>query len=211
VTGIAIWLAAGARAGLTVGVAATIAAGYAGGVFFEAVTTDVTGATSPLDVLQRDRATFRASFLGLGVAMGIGAGLASGFGTNLSTGRPNGPIVGASIGVVNLVAAGLAFGFIQTSWATYTLSRCWLAMKGDLPWPLMSFLSDAHENRGVLRQVGSVYQFRHYELQRRLADHSTTYRRSVNEEARGRFKRALRRLASPELRCSLRRHIERNT
>jgi hypothetical protein len=32
----------------------------------------------------------------------------------------------------------------------------------------MDFLSDAHR-RGVLRQVGAVYQFRHIELQHRLA------------------------------------------
>jgi hypothetical protein len=32
----------------------------------------------------------------------------------------------------------------------------------------MSFLADAHQ-RGVLRQAGAVYQFRHVELQRRLA------------------------------------------
>ncbi|MEU0273157.1 hypothetical protein [Streptomyces sp. NPDC006307] len=28
---------------------------------------------------------------------------------------------------------------------------------------------DAHERRGVLRQVGAVHQFRHIELQHRLA------------------------------------------
>jgi hypothetical protein len=33
----------------------------------------------------------------------------------------------------------------------------------------MSFLADAHR-RGVLRQVGAVYQFRHIELQHRLAN-----------------------------------------
>ena len=32
----------------------------------------------------------------------------------------------------------------------------------------MSFLADAHR-RGVLRQAGAVYQFRHIELQHRLA------------------------------------------
>jgi len=32
----------------------------------------------------------------------------------------------------------------------------------------MSFLGDAHR-RGVLRQVGDVYQFRHLDLQNRLA------------------------------------------
>ena len=38
-----------------------------------------------------------------------------------------------------------------------------------LPWQLMSFLADAHR-RGVLRQAGAVYQFRHIELQHRLAN-----------------------------------------
>jgi hypothetical protein len=32
----------------------------------------------------------------------------------------------------------------------------------------MDFLADAHR-RGVLRQAGAVYQFRHIELQHRLA------------------------------------------
>jgi len=32
----------------------------------------------------------------------------------------------------------------------------------------MAFLADAHQ-RGVLRQAGAVYQFRHIELQHRLA------------------------------------------
>jgi hypothetical protein len=33
----------------------------------------------------------------------------------------------------------------------------------------MGFLADAHQ-RGVLRQAGAVYQFRHIELQHRLAN-----------------------------------------
>jgi hypothetical protein len=32
----------------------------------------------------------------------------------------------------------------------------------------MTFLSDVHQ-RGVLRQAGAVYRFRHIDLQRRLA------------------------------------------
>jgi hypothetical protein len=51
------------------------------------------------------------------------------------------------------------------------------ASSGDhthtLPWRLMAFLADAHR-RGVLRQVGSVYQFRHIELQRRLTNNVPT-------------------------------------
>jgi len=45
-------------------------------------------------------------------------------------------------------------------------ARTWLALRGRLPRQLMTFLADAHAHRGVLRQVGAVYQFRHIELQR---------------------------------------------
>jgi hypothetical protein len=37
------------------------------------------------------------------------------------------------------------------------------------PWRLMRFLDEAHR-RGVLRQVGPVYQFRHAYLQEALAE-----------------------------------------
>ena len=49
-----------------------------------------------------------------------------------------------------------------------TFARGWLALHHRLPWLLMSFLADVHR-RGVLRQAGAIYQFRHIELQRRLA------------------------------------------
>lgn len=48
------------------------------------------------------------------------------------------------------------------------ITRRWLALRRRLPWSLMGFLSDAHR-RGVLRQAGAVYQFRHIEMQDRLA------------------------------------------
>jgi hypothetical protein len=58
--------------------------------------------------------------------------------------------------VANLVAAGLTLGFLQSCWGEFTVSRCWLALAGKLPWRLMTFLGDAHA-RGVLRQVGAIY------------------------------------------------------
>ena len=76
--------------------------------------------------------------------------------------------------------AGAIFGLVlwlcmsQTAWPSYMLIRGWLAFHRHLPWLLMSFLADAHR-RGVLRQAGAVYQFRHIELQHRLAN------RAVNE------------------------------
>jgi len=76
--------------------------------------------------------------------------------------------------LVLILAFGLAFGLVAsrrgTAWPGYMAARSWLVLRHQLPWPLMAFLADAHQ-RGVLRQVGSVYQFRHIDLQRRLASH----------------------------------------
>jgi hypothetical protein len=55
-----------------------------------------------------------------------------------------------------------------TAWGQWViLSRIWLPLTGRLPWALLTFLDDAHK-RGVLRQAGAVYQFRHARLQDHL-------------------------------------------
>ncbi|MDP9792516.1 hypothetical protein J2S43_001028 [Catenuloplanes nepalensis] len=53
-------------------------------------------------------------------------------------------------------------------WPSFALARFVLAVTRRLPWRLLYFLEDAHR-RGVLRQVGAVYQFRHERLQSHLA------------------------------------------
>jgi hypothetical protein len=58
--------------------------------------------------------------------------------------------------------------FTRTAWPTYKLACASFALRGQLPWNLTTFLSDAHR-RGVLRRAGAFYQFRHLELQHRLA------------------------------------------
>jgi hypothetical protein len=55
-----------------------------------------------------------------------------------------------------------------SAWGRLLVTRIWLGITGRLPWRLMTFLSDAHR-RGVLRQSGALYQFRHLRLQQRLA------------------------------------------
>ncbi|WP_158853358.1 hypothetical protein [Saccharothrix deserti] len=55
-----------------------------------------------------------------------------------------------------------------SAWAHYTSARLSLAARGRLPRRLQAFLADAHR-LGILRQVGSVYQFRHARLQNHLA------------------------------------------
>ncbi|GAA2632678.1 hypothetical protein [Streptomyces vastus] len=58
--------------------------------------------------------------------------------------------------------------FVLSAWGHLLTARLWLCPPGRLSWRLMAFLAEAHE-RGVLRQAGAVYQFRHARLQERLA------------------------------------------
>ena len=74
-----------------------------------------------------------------------------------------GLMIGFAITLVIMLIGGLAAG-----WPGYEIARILLALRNLLPWRLMHFLHDAHR-RGVLRQAGAVYQFRHIELQHRLA------------------------------------------
>lgn len=79
-----------------------------------------------------------------------------------------GPLWAFAVGLVPAVLTGLAIGIRQAAWGHYTMARCYLALRPRLPYDLMAFLADARD-RGVLRQVGAVHQFRHIELQHRLA------------------------------------------
>jgi hypothetical protein len=62
---------------------------------------------------------------------------------------------------------------LKSAWVSSLLPRIWWALLGKLPWRLMRFLEDAHR-RGVLRQAGAVYQFRHMRLQDHLIATSDT-------------------------------------
>ncbi|HEY3708482.1 MAG TPA: BTAD domain-containing putative transcriptional regulator [Amycolatopsis sp.] len=81
--------------------------------------------------------------------------------------------------VAYAVAAGGLFGLavgltvcLSRAWGAFGCTRLWLAARGHIPLRFMSFLDDAHR-RGVLRQVGAVYQFRHARLQERLAGYES--------------------------------------
>ncbi|MBI0314361.1 NACHT domain-containing protein [Streptomyces javensis] len=58
-------------------------------------------------------------------------------------------------------------GITNTAWGRHAAARVVLAATGRLPWRTMAFLEDAHA-RGVLRQTGGVFQFRHARLQEHL-------------------------------------------
>ncbi|MBB2946871.1 hypothetical protein FB565_006639 [Actinoplanes lutulentus] len=146
---VALWFTAGPLAALA-GCGA-IAAARALDVWLD-VPADV-GAAGPDELLRSDRRTA------------------------LSRAVLRGGILGATAAALISVPAGLAVAtaaavtsVLFTAWGRFTIARCWLALRGHLPWRLMPFLSDAHR-RGLLRQSGGTYQFRHARLRERLLSH----------------------------------------
>ncbi|MCB5165584.1 hypothetical protein LG634_12155 [Streptomyces bambusae] len=72
--------------------------------------------------------------------------------------------------VVCCVLPGLVTALLTLltrAWTRFTLLRLAGAVRGRLPWRLMGFLADAHR-RGVLRQSGGLYRFRHVRIQETL-------------------------------------------
>jgi hypothetical protein len=87
------------------------------------------------------------------------------------------------------LAAGVVFGLVigggavlSRAWGAFAFARLWLALRGWLPLRLMRFLGDAHQ-RGVLRQSGTVYQFRHDRIQEHIAADRQAPRPSMRESA----------------------------
>lgn len=87
----------------------------------------------------------------------------------------SGQVIPDAPSVVHAAAAAGLFGVgvglsvcLSRAWGAFGCTRLWLAARGQIPLRFMAFLDDAHR-RGVLRQVGAVYQFRHARLQERLA------------------------------------------
>jgi hypothetical protein len=126
-----------------------------------------------------------------GPAVGLAAGLVVGFLFGLAARFVVGPVVGFVVGFLDVskkvpparelrwswtgrfaggfmlgLVGGLLGGLPERAWGWFGVARCWLALRGRLPWRLMASLDDAHR-RGVLRQAGAVYQFRHARLQDR--------------------------------------------
>lgn len=138
----------------------------------------VIAAASPQTSLARDRrvtlgvtCVFSLGFSGIAAVLTVTAGfgiLIAGFAAILTfiTEMVLGFLLQSGLGGLFTSRSSTLFASRPT-WPPYVRARVLLVMQRKLPWLLMEFLADAHR-RGVLRQVGSVYQFRHIELQRRL-------------------------------------------
>lgn len=154
-------------------VAMGLAMGFGLGLLDVTALSDLPGEAGPAAVLSRDRRAALTLIVGYMFAFGFGFG-GVGWATSGVRGVPTGGDArweslggGLVLGLLAGLAVGLAASRSRTAWPDYVLARSWLAWRRLLPRQLMAFLADAHE-RGVLRQVGSVYQFRHIDLQRRL-------------------------------------------
>jgi NACHT domain len=165
-------LAAGSGAGLVFGFVFGLGTGLGTGLAFGLVaglvqwaetpaTTD--RASTPLSSWRADRTLILMRMSLTAVAFGIAYGILSGVLFGLVTGLVAGLVAGPVVGLV----AGLVVGR-HHAWAVHVVATFQLARGGHLPRRLMLFLDDAHR-LGLLRAVGSIYQFRHAELQDHLA------------------------------------------
>jgi MFS family permease len=132
---------------------------------------DLAAIATPKALLARERRSYL--LLGImasvyGTAAGFVLGTACGHAARTLFGVADGPSLGASAGIAFGVTFALGLGMVGAAWSRFRVSSMLLALRRRLPWRLMSFLDDAHK-QGVLRQAGAVYQFRHLELQHRLA------------------------------------------
>lgn len=118
-------------------------------------------ANGPLTLLRMNRTTVRTRCLVIGLTSGLILGTINGF--------FEGPLLGYGNGIIYAIIIGTGWTLSLTAWGQWAvLARVWLPLTGRLPWAAAAFLDDAHQ-RGVLRQSGAVYQFRHARLQDHLA------------------------------------------
>ncbi|MEU4239372.1 hypothetical protein [Actinoplanes sp. NPDC026619] len=110
--------------------------------------------------------SMRAEWVGLSVIVGVLSSLAI-VASVFVAGWPDGLRIGLGA-TLELGVLTVAVDIAGTAWALFGVMCFVRSLSGELPFRLMTFLDDAHR-RGVLRQVGAVYQFRHARLQAYLA------------------------------------------
>ena len=163
--GIVLNVQMGLGIGLAIGVATGIACGLARYTFLGHREWAV--AVLAQEIASRDPASLLTSTKLGARTQTVIAKLAAGAGIGIAVGLMTQPDVGLVAGLTATVV-GTPVINLDTIWGRFLIARAWLSLRGQLPWSLMPFLDDAHR-RGVLRQAGATYQFRHARLQDRLA------------------------------------------
>ncbi|MGD3110650.1 NACHT domain-containing protein [Streptomyces sp. YGL11-2] len=147
-----VQLAAGISLGFAMGLIAALGAGFETVIPREKLVL-------PSVLLNTNRATVLKQLLTVGLVIGSGYGIMFGLTSNSLAG------IGAGLVAGSMIALGVG---TMTAWGRWVvLARIWLPLTGWLPRDLDAFLQDAYE-RGVLRRVGTVYQFRHAQLRDHL-------------------------------------------
>ncbi|MCK9904269.1 NACHT domain-containing protein [Frankia sp. Cpl3] len=149
--GLATGVTFGPASGLAFGVAVGLTGGHADG-FGPDAARDIQREPTPRIFLAGNRTKTLVAALIISLVIALAASFTIG------------PAGGLACGLV----AGLALVGRGSAWARLGLARLWLAARRQQPLRLIAFLEDAHA-RGVLRQAGAVWEFRHANLQRYLA------------------------------------------
>ncbi|WP_030871020.1 helix-turn-helix domain-containing protein [Streptomyces sp. NRRL S-37] len=153
--------------GLTAGLAFGLVAAFE-------VPVDIAAAATPMRLLSVNRGTAIRQSLVLATVVTVGLALCGAVVVRLLQ-----PILpwkmmwpmeeALVLGAVGGLGGSAAYAMAFTAWGQWlTVTRFWLPLTRKLPWDTAAFLDDAYR-RGVLRQAGAVYQFRHVRLQQHLA------------------------------------------
>ncbi|UKY53504.1 NACHT domain-containing protein [Streptomyces inhibens] len=168
------YLVIGLDDGIIYGLVFALGAGPAFGLLTLLETPlDIRSAVNPVSLLRTNCRTVTTQFLVWAPAFGLLVGFGSGVVV-----RPMPAILGPlvwnltaslKLGVISGLGGALGYALGLTAWGQWAVfARIWLPLTGRLPWSVVAFLEDAYQ-RGVLRQAGAVYQFRHARLQHHLA------------------------------------------
>ncbi|HET8658151.1 MAG TPA: NACHT domain-containing protein [Micromonosporaceae bacterium] len=161
VAGPTFGLAMGILAGIVVGLVVGLVVGFISLLDELAVAQRVDAVFSPADLLRMDR----SRTITIVIIIWLVGGLAGGVLFGIVFGLMVGFVVGLVFGLMN----GLMYWLGRTAWGQWLVCvRLWLPATRKLPWPIITFLTDAHQ-RGVLRQAGGVYCYRHARLRDQLA------------------------------------------
>lgn len=184
--GVMVGLAGGHSSGIGYGLISGLMIGLVGGLLFAAaygitrrlaIRSVVEGESSPLgprESWRNDRVLGMVAGLAVGLSVMVGYWLYS----TLILLRATLPGATPKTDIVTKLTNGVVFGIVMvlvfgiTSTATWSTTIAWLQLHLSRRVPtiaIMSFLEDARD-RGALRTVGAVYQFRHATLQDQLAN-----------------------------------------
>ncbi|MGW2874092.1 NACHT domain-containing protein [Kitasatospora sp. NPDC001225] len=128
-----------------------------------AAPSDTVDAATPDALLRSERTSVLVTLLVLAPLLAAGIGLMDWSRTHLYRYHQ----VDWSYPLATWCGAGATF-LLLSPWSRWLLARCSLALVGRLPWPLMTFLRDAHR-AGLLQRTAGTYRFRNLRLQQHLA------------------------------------------